>query len=381
MNVIFLTQWYPSPENLVSGIFVREHAMAVAQYHQVYVVFVKGMRPELSTFPQIKPVQDGSLTTYVVTYPHGRIPKTTWLNRIKAVFRVFESLLARNILPDIIHANVHNTSDLAYLLQRRYKIPAVITEQSSEYPRKLFTKCNQIKIRFYMNRLKLIMPVSQDLGSHIQAYGIHAPFEVIPNTVNTDIFYPDNLKLSNQDGIKRILVVALLTKVKGIDYLLQALAIVKHQGIKFFLLVAGDGPDRSELSSLAYRLGISERISFLGNRTKPEIADLMRQADFLALTSRWDNNPVVVLEAMASGIPVLASQIGGIPEVVTSKQGILVKVGDIGDITEKLGYMLLHSQEYSSDQISAYARSRFSYKAIGTSYSAAYDEVIERYRK
>lgn len=378
MNVIFLTQWYPSPENLVSGIFVREHAMAVAEYHRVYIIYVKGMRHELTGFPEVKPIQDGQLTTYVVTYPPGRVPKATWLNRIKAVFRVFESLLARNILPDIIHANVHNTSDLAYLLQLRYKIPAVLTEHSTEYPRKLLTKSNQIKIRFCMNRLKLIMPVSQDLVSHIQAHGIHAPFEVIPNTVNIDIFYPGNLKLSNQDGIKRILVVAALTKVKGIDYLLRALALVKQQGNRFIVLVAGDGPDRTALSSLAYELGISEDITFLGNRTKPQVAELMRQVDFLALTSRWDNQPVVVLEAMASGLPVLVSRVGGIPEVVSAEQGQLVEVADTGDIANKLVHMLKHSQDYSSEQISAYARSRFCYAAVGKLYSAAYSQVIKK---
>ena len=352
--------------------------MAVAEYHRIYIIHVKGMRHELTVFPEVKPVQDGPLTTYVVTYPPGRIPKTTWLNRIKAVFRVFESLLARNILPDIIHANVHNTSDLAYLLQRRYKIPAVITEHSTEYPRKLLTKSNQIKIRFYLNRLKLIMPVSQDSVSHIQAHGIHAHFEVIPNTVNTDIFYPGNLKLSNQDGIKRILVVAALTKVKGIDYLLRALALVKQQGNRFILLVAGDGPDRTALSSLAYELGISEDIFILGNRTKPEVAELMRQVDFLALTSRWDNQPVVVLEAMASGLPVLVSRVGGIPEVVSAKQGQLVEVADIGDIANKLEHMLNHSQDYSSEQISAYARSRFCYETVGKLYSAAYSQVMKQ---
>lgn len=67
--------------------------------------------------------------------------------------------------------------------------------------------------------------------------------------------------------------------------------------------------------------------------------------------------------------------------MVSSEQGMLVKAGDIGDITEKLVYMLQHLQEYSSDQISAYAVSRFSYLAIGTYYSASYNRVINSYRK
>ena len=331
MNVIFLTQWYPSADNPVAGIFVREHALAVAGFHQVYVIYVVGLRHELSSFPAITPVLDGPLSTYTLTYPPARIPKTTWINRMKVVDQVFVSLVSKGIHPDIIHANVHNTCDLAYFLHRRYRIPAVLTEHSTEYPRKLLSSRHRLMICLFMNRLHLIMPVSQDLVTHIQAYGVHAPFKVVPNTVNTDIFYPGDTKLSQLDGIKRILVVAGLTKVKGIDYLLRALAVVKKDGGQFHLEIAGDGPDRGKLSSLANDLGIKDEISFLGIRTKSEVANLMRQSDFLALTSRWDNQPVVVLEAMASGLPVLASRVGGfrrscLPTKVSSQRWLILTI-------------------------------------------------------
>ncbi len=94
--------------------------------------------------------------------------------------------------------------------------------------------------------LQMAMPVSEDLSQHMGSYGIHVPFRAIPNTV--DMQYSNQLisKPSCHDGVQRILVVANLIEIKGIDLLIRALAILKDKGRKFHLMVVGDGPERNK---------------------------------------------------------------------------------------------------------------------------------------
>ncbi len=126
-------------------------------------------------------------------------------------------------------------------------------------------------------------------------------------------------------------------------------------------------------------MNITGMTTFYGLRNRLEIAGLMKTADILALTSLWENQPVVILEALASGLPVLASRIAGIPDVLTPACGRMVEPGSIPSICENLEMLLDNLDEYPADVIAQYARSRFSYEAVGCLFSQAYDQVIKDY--
>jgi glycosyltransferase involved in cell wall biosynthesis len=305
------------------------------------------------------------------------IPKTTWLSRAASVHRVYRHLVETDMRPDIIHANVNNTADLAFMLGKIYHLPIVLTEHSSAYPRQLFSKTQALKARFFINQMQLIMPVSMDLSIYMRAYGIHGPFHVVSNTVDFNIFHPGRSKPSTIDGIKRILSVASLVKVKRIDLLLQAISLLKEKGRQFQLILAGDGPERGILMTMARKLNIYGVTTFLGMKNKQEIAELMRQADILILTSQWENQPVVILEALASGLPVLAPRVGGIPEILLPMCGRLVDPENVQSIFEQLEYLLDNLHNYRSDMIVEYARGKFSYAAVGQAYSQAYQKALE----
>lgn len=381
MNVFFLTQWYPTPESPINGIFIREHARAISLFHNVFVVYVKGVQESDYSTPKILIDEDEHLTTFTISYPQSWLPKTAWWQRINLVFKVFNKLVNSGNQPDIIHANVYNTADLAALLRKRYRIPAVLTEHSSSFPRRLISNKRAVLIRYFVNQLQLILPVSEDLIQHMEAYRIQGPFHVIPNTVNTNIFYPEAAKPSKPDGMIRILAVASLVEVKRIDLLLHALTILKGKGRRFSLMIAGDGPERGKLEALARTLNLSTDTTFLGMKTKDEISGLMKQADILSLTSMWENQPVVVLEALASGLPVLAPSIGGIPEIVLPGCGRLFDPGNIQSIVTEMEQLLDNLQDYRSDNIAEYAHNKFSYTAVGQTYSLAYQQVMEEHKR
>jgi glycosyltransferase involved in cell wall biosynthesis len=151
-----------------------------------------------------------------------------------------------------------------------------------------------------------------------------ARIEVIPNAVDVEALRRErnpNLRRALQDGVERplILVVARLDPQKGHPDLLAAAAEVPD--VQF--LLAGDGPDRLALERMAIELGVEDRVRFLGHRA--DVADLMAASDVFVLPSLYEGLPISVLEAMAAGLPVIATRVGGTDEaVVHGDSGLLV---------------------------------------------------------
>lgn len=146
---------------------------------------------------------------------------------------------------------------------------------------------------------------------------------VIPNGYDDGLF-----KLSARPRDLGLLFVGTFTPVKNVDILLQAFARVRDK-LGMPLTLAGDGPLRSALELLAAELGISDSVHFVGVQPRDEVAALMGRAVALVLPSRTEGWPLVIAESLACGTPVVASHVGGIPEIVGSDDGgILVAPGD-----------------------------------------------------
>jgi len=144
------------------------------------------------------------------------------------------------------------------------------------------------------------------------------------------------LGLSEQD--LAVICVGRLVPLKRHDQLLQAFAAVRTQRpVK--LLLAGDGPLRAQLETLALTLGIADRVRFLGNRT--DVPALLAASDVFALVSETEGLSCSLLEAMAAGLPALATRVGGNPELVADgTSGYLVEVGDVRAMRERLQALL-----------------------------------------
>ena len=298
---------------------------------------------------------DDSLTVFRLNYPEPVIPRTGWLYRFFGARRIFQELIRTHNRPDLIHANMYSSSDLAYLLGKTFHCPAVLSEHASVYPRNLLSGAQLSYYRYFMNKLGLIMPVSVDLQHHMEKAGFRGPYKVIPNAVDTTLFHPATSIPSTGEQPLIILHVAMLQPIKGSAYLLEAFAVLKKKNISCVLWIVGDGPERQRLQELADKLEITPSVSFLGIRNKDAIADLMRQADVFALTSLWENQPVALIEAMASGLPVIAPAIGGIPETVRPENGLLFEPGNVDNLVEKLSEMIAHISDFSPARSAKYA--------------------------
>ncbi|MFO1456173.1 MAG: glycosyltransferase family 4 protein [Steroidobacteraceae bacterium] len=172
----------------------------------------------------------------------------------------------------------------------------------------------------------------------------------------------------------RLLTARNLTPVYNIACALRTFARVCQRFAHAELLVAGDGPERGKLERLAGRLGVLDRVRFLGSIDNARLRELMCECDVLVNTSRTDNQPVSVMEAFASGLPVVSTNVGGIPDLVTDGVDGLLAADDDDEALAAAILRLLDSDELRS-RITASARQRalqFSwphiYPALGLAY-------------
>jgi len=166
---------------------------------------------------------------------------------------------------------------------------------------------------------------------------------VIYNGVDTRAFRPAAggerltprraLGLSETDVV--LMSVGSLKPIKGIDVLLRSVAPVMQAHARAKLVVVGDGPDRGALQLLARELGVADRVQFAGLRA--DVDTLLRAADALVLSSRSEALPTVLLEAMATGLTVVATNVGGVSEIVEAERsGLLVAAEDVAALSSAL---------------------------------------------
>jgi predicted ATP-grasp superfamily ATP-dependent carboligase/glycosyltransferase involved in cell wall biosynthesis len=238
----------------------------------------------------------------------------------------------------VTHIHAHFASHpaaAAFVIHRLVGIPYSFTAHGSDLHRdrtmlreKVADAAFVVAISDY-NRQLILAECGEEYANQTQ---------VIHCGVDTDVFLPhsDSTSGRNSTSPLNILCVGTLHEVKGQIYLLDACRLLADNGVDFACHFVGDGPDRATLTRRASEAGLKERVHFHGQRTRDEIAQLLHKADIVVAPSvptrdgRREGIPIVLMEAMASGLPVIASGISGIPELVEHGiNGLLVPPRDV----------------------------------------------------
>lgn len=160
---------------------------------------------------------------------------------------------------------------------------------------------------------------------------------VLYNGVDLHNFAPPAEGRAARTGPPRLLFAGRITTQKGIDTMLDALGSDRVRALPWRLDIAGDGPQLSEYQAQAARLGIGDRVVFHGWRERDEVKLLYQQADSLVFPSRYEGMPNVVLEALASGLPVIGTRIAGTEQLIEEgSNGFLIEVDDRAALEERL---------------------------------------------
>jgi glycosyltransferase involved in cell wall biosynthesis len=372
VKVLFLTSSYPVPEFPVLGIFVREHARAASRHAEVAVAHIE--RTEGARAIRVEDGGDSEFRSVRVRYPASPAP-VSYLANVVAATLAYRRLRRSGFEPDVIHAHFFLAGAPAILLGRVLRKPVVVTEQWSVFlpddPMTLSRAMRRVA-RFTFEHADVVMPVSNALRDGIRAIGARAEFTVVPNAVDTARFHPDG----SPSPSGRLIGVGNLYDAKGWDYLLDALALLRDRGRNVRLDLYGDGVLRETLEAQVSRLGIDGLVTFHGWRPKEEVAEQLRRSDLFVITSRYDSNPCAVIEALASGAPVVGTAVGGIPEMITDGAGLLAAAGSPEKIADAIETAL--GRTWDREAIARSAAERYGLDRVGSDFAAVYEGAIAR---
>ena len=314
------------------------------------------------------------------------VPVRPLLDRlVKRRFSVAFARKLRRLLKggrfDLVHAHVYASATAAAVATLGLDVPLVITEHSEGSWRTWYTR--QMS-RWAYRRAKRLVAVSSPIRRLLlEEYGV-PPERVIlvPNavTASSDTTLGESPSLSDEwlEG-PLVGVVAQLKPEKGLGTFLEAAAHVSPLLSNVRFLVVGDGPLREELEALAERLDLDRHVRFLGFRSNARA--LVELLDVLVVPSLSEGAPLVILEAMAAGIPVVASAVGGIPDQIRhEREGLLVPPGNsaaLGDALFGLLQDLAHARHLGEAGRQRWA-SEFSYATMVRRVEAVYWSALGR---
>ncbi len=283
---------------------------------------------------------------------------------------------------DIIHAHFsYPDGVVAARLGQRYRVPVFITEQApwrpwmDAYPRvrrQAVWAAERCAFHFALSRY------GRDTIAHFT--GDSDKLRVMPNGVDGTVFMP--LPGGGTPDPNRILYVGQINFTKGVDVLLKAMrALVDRRPQTRLTLVGGSFyknklRQEQRIRNMAQELGLSDHVEFVGEQSPRDVAGFMRNSALLVLPSRAESFGAVLVEALACGIPVVASQSGGPADIVNEKVGVLVPTEDAVALVSGIEHILTHHEQYKAAQLRAYALANFSWESIAARTLKLYDVAL-----
>lgn len=382
-TILHLPAWYPHDNDPLLGTFVHRHIEAVSAYGRNIVVFVYPVSDRQEKF-FIEKRENNGIVEFFGFYRNTYSVKLIGLllkpiRFLRLQYKLYRTVVNAYGRPDLVHVHVLTRNGfVAWLIKKRFNIPYVITEHWSRYKPEANNYHGWIRKKITQKVVKAaaaVMPVTHDLKRVMQSRKlINKKYTVIGNVVDTALFTPRKKPLAKRYFVH---VSTFGDDVKNITGMLRVVKKIKEQRTDFFFYIIGTGEDDEAIKAYAKQIGLSdETVCFKGPMQKHEVAEQMKNAMFLVMFSNYENMPVVICEAMACGIPVISSRVGGIDEVVDEKRGILIQPKDEKGLYEAINIMLDNNNNYNADYIREKALINFSVNSVGKRIISIYESVI-----
>lgn len=378
MKILILVQGWPTIDSPLDGIFYKTQVEALVKKGMKIEVIVLKTTSIINVFNKNK-----NLVLYLNGYTIHVITKVNFFPKIKKsnilfyqFYHACKKFISKNLdieKFDIIHA--HNliwmgliTSKLSKDLKLT-KIPVIVTEHSTDFLSGKISKKNTLLIKRLSENIDVLLPVGFGLKKIMMNITKTKNVHQLDNMIDTNKFYTNR----NHKKLFKFISIGSLEYKKGFDSLLKAFNKLEHENVNLTLI--GDGPSRSELEQLIVELNLQTKVELKGAINPNEIPKLLANSNAFVLTSRYETFGVVYIEALASGLPIIATKTGGPDHFVNDENGILVEIDDIEQIKNALNQIIQNYNLYNPEEIREYAK-KFDIDSISLKLLKIYSKAI-----
>lgn len=384
MNIFIISRGYPTKQEPTWGCFEKDQAEALALLgHQVTVLSVDtrfrfywrklgiqcGMQNNIATFNIF-------LLPYALLF---FLPKKMkdWFYAWQLEL-IYKYATSQQGTPDVLYSHYLCTTQKAIRIHKKYNIPLIGIEHWSQMAFLPISKNNLSTAAKVYSSIDQLITVSSSLRKNIlEQIGIDSI--VVPNIVGNEFCYT-NPTCKNQ--VFTMVSVGRLDHGKGFDLLIQALFEIKDKLPKNWQTkIIGSGELRDILQRKINTYNLQNNIILLGKKSKEEIVPLLQQSNLFILPSRSETFGVAYIEAMACGLPIIATDCGGPRDIVTESNGLLIPNEDIDALGKSILYMVKNINKYDRKAIAEDCQVRFSPEIIAKQLTQIFKKTIKKHKE
>ena len=384
-SVLVIPSWYPPR----GGEFFRDHARALAvagmevSVVSLDLVSLKRNPDALWRRKNISSGFEHGIREYSAHCPIipflARPNARMWIRRM---IQLGMGYIEEHGRPGIIQAHSSIWAGVAAAaIKKLTGIPYVLTEHRGRFVNNnpqagaLFRDWHYPLIREAFGNADKIVTVSRALNEKIASISsVHeADIMTIPNLTDTSFF--QGKPATDSPGTFTFFSLAHLVPEKGMDTLIEAAAILKHDKTDFRVIIGGDGSERASLEQAVRDASIDPIVRFTGKLSKGEVRDWLLHSHAFVLPSHFEAFGVVLIEAMACGLPVIGTRSGGPEFIVGDETEMLVDPGDAFALAKAMRRMIDRIAGYDQAQITRYATERFNPEVVAGQYAALYEQI------
>ncbi len=392
MKVCMLTTGFPRFEGDLFGNFVMELVKELRSRN----VEVEVVAPHEAGLPTVEYMNGVRIRRFRYFLPRfqclaygGGIPaniSASWLARLQVPFFLLAFVLSATRAAkgsDLIHCHWTATGLVAVWANMVHRLPVVLSVRGSDI--NVMTNSFARKVNKYVyGVVDRVLAVSEDIAGVLKGVGVgREKIKIVHNGV--DARFKPHDKATSRSALRLptdkflTLFVGLMSPVKGVDRLVQAVRLIEDNSL--YCVLVGDGPSRIEIEKLAEKENIQASLHFAGRQSTETIPIWMSAADILVLPSLSEGRPNVVLEAQACGTAVVATKVGGTPELIRHEEtGLLVEKDDVPALAASIA-RLMHDERLRK-RLGQEGRRQIQASGLTWSASAAkvesiYQELLE----
>lgn len=381
MKIFFIPRGWPSEQYPQRGNFERDQAIALRDLgHEVYALYLD-IRPENHHKIGITRREEDGIIVY------GFYAGSHWPEMVKwvsphlqfemvesAFMHLFEKVIKKEGEPDIVYGHYLRYCMRALEVKRKFGIPAVGLEHWSEMGMENIREDLKQQAAETYPYLDRQLVVSDALRENILK-NIGVDTTVVYDTYGKEFFYKERIK---KDDIVQFVLMGSLLQIKGFDLVIRTLgenpSLLKNT--KFTII--GDGVEKEQLQGMIDEYHLSDTVQLVGRKTRDYIVNALQEADVYILSSHLETFGVAPIEALACGVPLIATDCGGPRSYMNDFNGLLIPVNDVKAIAEAIAYMKEHYMEYDRKRIAEDCKQRFSTEAISKQLEKIFEDVITK---